>query len=88
MIGFSNEDSAARRARWLAQVAVALEEASRLLELLDRMDDRNDSVALQARILAARREVLAMRLRRSAAGARDRDLTPDRSESLPWERTA
>ena len=61
------ERQAAARARWLAELAVALGEADRLTSALARWRGASrEAVALRSRILAARSEVEA--LRRSGLG--------------------
>jgi acyl-CoA reductase-like NAD-dependent aldehyde dehydrogenase len=86
VVGVPNEDSAARRARWLAELADALEEARRLIKQLGAAEGRIDAVELYARIEAVRLEVQAMRLRRSSAGGHkfDREWTKD----FPWRCSA
>ena len=86
MVGRPNEDSAARRARWLAELADALEEARRLIKQLGAAEGQIDAVELYARIEAVRLEVQAMRLRRSSASADKigREWTKD----FPWRCSA
>ena len=81
-----NEDAAALRARWLAELSNALEAARDLVSDLEAGDERIDAAELHARIDAVRREVLAMRLKRSPASGRE--FYPEWSESLPWTRSA
>jgi acyl-CoA reductase-like NAD-dependent aldehyde dehydrogenase len=86
VVGRPNEDSAARRARWLAELADALEEARRLIKQLGAAEGQIDAVELYARIEAVRLEVQAMRLRRFSASADkiDREWTKD----FPWRCSA
>jgi acyl-CoA reductase-like NAD-dependent aldehyde dehydrogenase len=85
VVGVPNEDSAARRARWLAELADALEEARRLIKQLGAAEGQIDAVELYARIEAVRLEVQAMRLRRSAGADKfDREWTKD----FPWRCSA
>jgi hypothetical protein len=82
----AGEDSAALRARWLADLAEALEAARLLVGDLEAGDARIDAADLYARIETVRSEVLAMRLKRSLGGSREFD--PEWSEGLPWMRSA
>jgi hypothetical protein len=86
VVGVPIEDSAARRARWLAELADALEEARRLIKQLGAAEGQIDAVELYARIEAVRLEVQSMRIRRSsAAGDKfDREWTKD----FPWRCSA
>lgn len=60
-----NLSSAAERARWLAEVAAALDEAMILVERMGRpARDRAERSELLDRIEAARRKTRALRLRR------------------------
>ena len=74
------------RARWLAELAEALEAARALVRDLEDGDERLDAADLGAQIEAVRSEVLAMRLKRSANV--DQEFGPEWSESLPWTRSA
>jgi hypothetical protein len=80
------EDSAARRARWLGELADALDDARHLVKALGAEEGRVEVVELYARIEAVRLEVLAIRLRRSCGGARDFD--PEWTKDIPWKRSA
>jgi hypothetical protein len=82
----SSEDSAALRARWLAELAYALEAARSLVGDLEAGDQRIDAADLYARIEAVKREVLAMRTKRSAGS--EREFSPEWNETLPWTRSA
>jgi hypothetical protein len=53
-----------RRARWLGELAAALEEARRLTKQLGADEGRIEAVELYARIEAVRLEIQAMRLTR------------------------
>jgi hypothetical protein len=81
-----NEESAVDRARWLAQLAAALDDARRVVKQLGGDDGRIEAVELYARIEAARMEIRAMQLRRSLAGRQLFD--PQWTESAPWQRRA
>ena len=85
MIGMPGEDSAAHRARWLAELAGALEEAR---EVLKQLHDENgaEAVALKERIEAAQLQVQAMRLRRIPGAGQD--FGPEWTENIPWRLSA
>ena len=86
MIGVPNEDSAAARSRWLAELAQALEEARRAIKALGADDGRIEAVELYTRIEAVRLEVEMMRLRRSAGGGQD--FGPEWTKNIPWRLSA
>lgn len=86
MFRISNEDSAARRSRWLGELAEALDDARRLLKEFGAEEGRIDTVKLNARIEAVRLEVQAIRLRRSCSGRQDID--PEWTKDIPWQRSA
>ena len=69
---------------WLAETAAAQAEAERLAGLLPLTRPRHDLVlaALQAEIMALRREV--ERLQRERAGERRRELHPEWTEYSVW----
>jgi hypothetical protein len=77
-----NEDSAAQRARWLAELADALDEARILIKQLGAAEGRIDAVELYARIEAVRLEVQAMRLRKSGFGGQN--LGSEWTKDFPW----
>jgi cell division inhibitor SulA len=78
--------SAALRARWLAELAEALENARALVKQLGAADGRLEAIELYARIEAIRFEVQAMRLgMRSTVAERT---SPEWSKNLPWQRSA
>jgi cell division inhibitor SulA len=82
----SFEVAAAQRARWLAELAEALETARALVMEMGADQGRIDAVELYARIEAVRFEVQAMRLGRgSAVGAHP---GPEWTRNLPWQRRA
>lgn len=86
MIGTPSEDSAALRARWLAELATALDAAQGLVQQLGHHAEAIEVEPLHERIEFARREVLVMRLRRTAASARD--FNPEWIERIPWKHSA
>jgi hypothetical protein len=75
------------RARWLAELADALEEARQLMKRLGAAEGRIDAVELYARIEAVRLEVQAMHLRRTAAWSAE-NLAPEWTNDIPWKRSA
>lgn len=86
MVGLANADSVAQRARWLAELAEALNEARRVVKQLAIEESRYDTLEVAARIEAARFDVESLRLRRSI-GARQ-DVGPKWSEDVPWKLSA
>ena len=75
--------SVAERARLLAELAVALDQAESLLISLPPSDDRRElSVELYVRIQAARLEVETLRRSRSLVPRNEID--PERTKSSPW----
>ena len=86
VVRVSGEDSATRRARWLAELADALDEARQLTKRLGAAEGRIEAVELYARIEAVRLEVQTMRLRRLSGGGRDND--PEWTGNFPWKRSA
>ena len=84
MCSVPTEVEATERARWLADVAEALEEARRLLLKLN-LDGERLPVAreLHLRIEAARLEVQSLRLSRSLQSRPQS--APEWTESLPWQ---
>lgn len=86
MIKVPNEGPAAARARWLAELADALDEAQRLMKELGVDDGRIEAHDLCARIEAARVEVETIRLRRSSGGGQD--FGPEWTKNIPWRLSA
>ncbi|MGE5564380.1 MAG: hypothetical protein ACM3ZV_13895 [Bacillota bacterium] len=86
MIKVPNHESAASRARWLAELAQALDEARHVAKELGADEGRIEAVELYARIEAARLEVEMMRLRRSAGGGQD--YGPEWTKDIPWRLSA
>lgn len=78
----SSGDSAANRARWLAELAEALDEARDLV----REFGVGDGEELYARIAAVRQQVETMRISRRSGGGQDLD--PEWSKDVPWRRSA
>jgi hypothetical protein len=77
--------TAAQRARWLAELSNALEEAQTLLWSLDAADLRKvDVLDLSARLEAARAEVRALRLGRT--GEQASQFSPNWTNQLLWDR--
>jgi acyl-CoA reductase-like NAD-dependent aldehyde dehydrogenase len=86
MVGMPSEESATQRARWLGELADALEEARHLVKQLAKEESRFDAIELSARIEAARFEVQTLRLRRSPGGGQD--FGPAWSKDIPWKLSA
>lgn len=86
MVRRLNEEVAAGRASWLAELAAALNDARRLTKQLGADDGRIEAVELYARIEAVRLEIHAMRLTRWSGGRANFD--PEWSKGIPWTRSA
>ena len=86
MIEMPNETSAALRARWLAELAIALDAALELVKQLGCRFERIEAAELHERIESVRREVLAMRQRRFRGAVENFD--PEWTENLPWKHSA
>jgi acyl-CoA reductase-like NAD-dependent aldehyde dehydrogenase len=86
MVGISSGDSAAHRARWLAELADALDEARCLVKEIATQEAGFDAIELSARIEAARFRVHTMRLKRSPGGGQD--FGPEWSKDIPWKLSA
>ena len=86
MIGVPNAESAAQRARWLAELADALDEARDLVRQLGIEEGRIDAIDVAARIEAVHNEVQRMRLMRSSGGGQDFD--PEWIKNIPWRLSA
>ena len=86
MVGVPNAASAAQRARWLAELADALDEAREAVEQLASGEHRSIATELSARIDAARSEVETLRLRRSRGGGQD--FGPEWTNGVPWKLSA
>jgi hypothetical protein len=83
MFSVPTEMPAADRARWLAELADALDQAQRILfELELPGSSAADALELCTRIEAARFEVQSLRLSRSTAARRKAG--PDWTNLLPW----
>ena len=80
----TNADVAARRARWLAELGDALDEARRLTKKLGAAEGRIEAIELYARIETVRFEVQAMRLRRTTQRV---EFDPKWTD-LPWQESA
>jgi hypothetical protein len=86
MVGVPNAESAAQRARWLAELADALDEARDLVRQLGIEEGRIDAIDVSARIEAVRNEVQTMRLMRSSGCGHDFD--PEWIKNIPWRLSA
>jgi hypothetical protein len=80
-----NEEAAAQRARWLAELSDSLDEARLLINQLRDTQGSIDATELYARIEAAKLEVQAMRIKRSGGGA---DFGPEWTKGIPWRLSA
>lgn len=74
---------AADRARWLAELSEALEEARQLVARLGAIDGNREAAELYARIEAVCAKVQALRLRRSTSAGEYLD--PKRRKLSPWQ---
>jgi hypothetical protein len=80
------EESAAARARWLAELADALDDAQKLMwNLGEGAFQSPETMELYVRIETARLEIRSLRLSRRAP---DQPLSDPKWIELPWERTA
>ena len=86
MVGIPSAESAATRARWLAELAGALDEARDLVRQLGIEEARIDAIDVAARIEAVRNEVQTMRL--LSASARDQQFDPEWIKNVPWKLSA
>jgi len=79
----SSEPVASARARWLAELAEALEEAHRVsVQLGHDHPELGEAVALRARILAVRAELDT--LRRAGIAEVRREIHPDWTNLATW----
>jgi hypothetical protein len=81
-----NEGAAAARARWLAELAEALEEARQVMKQLGAAAGRIEMVELYNRIDALALDVETMRRMRSARSPEH--VRPEWSKNIPWSLTA
>lgn len=86
MVEVRNDFPAAQRARWLAELAEALEAARTLLNKVAPFESDRETAELRQRIEAVRLEVETMRIGRST-GVRQ-DLRPEWTENVPWRLSA
>lgn len=85
MISVPSAESSAQRARWLAELANALDEARDLVRQLGAAEGRIEAIELSRRIEATWLEVQAMRLRKTNG---TRDFAPEWIKDLPWKLSA
>jgi hypothetical protein len=85
VVEMSSGEGAVGRARWLAELSAALDEARRLTKALGADEGRIEAVELYARIEAVRLEIHAMRLARMSFGA---NFDPEWTKDIPWKRSA
>lgn len=86
MIRVPNEGSAAARARWLAEVAEALEAALRVVKELGAESGSIELVALYDRIDALALDVEMVRRMRSSHGIAHAH--PEWTKNVPWSLSA
>lgn len=86
MVTMSSGEGAARRARWLAELASALDDARRVTKELGADEGRIEAVELYAQIEAVRLEIHAMRLARMSRESGN--FGPEWSKDIPWKRSA
>jgi putative heme degradation protein len=82
----SNPDFAVHRARWLAELAEALDQARDIAKRLAIEEGRLEAVELSARIDCLRTEVQGIRLMRIPAAAQD--FGPEWTKDVPWKLSA
>jgi len=79
----SSEIIASARARWLAELAAALEEAQRFATLLGNEQPESDELGIiRARIKAVRAELES--LRRAGLGELRREVNPEWTNLAKW----
>lgn len=83
MLQVQREINAAAKARWLAELDDALDQARQLIKVLGAADGQFQAIQLYSRIETLRLEVKAMRLGRRVSAADE--MHPKRSESSPWQ---
>jgi hypothetical protein len=83
MVQVPGAGPAVQRARWLAELSEALDEARGLVKRLGAADGQLQAVELYARIEAMRLEIEAIRLGRRYAVREEVD--PEWIGSLPWQ---
>jgi hypothetical protein len=83
MVHVPGSGPAAQRARWLAELSDALDEARRLVKRLGAADGRLEAVELYTRIETIRLEIEAIRLGRRYASREELD--PEWIGLPPWE---
>lgn len=86
MVQVRNDYPAAQRARWLAELAEALDEAGTLLNKVAPSEGNREAAELRQRIETVRLEVEAMRVGRSMLVRQD--LRPEWTEQVPWRLSA
>jgi hypothetical protein len=84
MVQVPGEGPAEQRARWLAELSEALDDARRVVKQLGAAEGQLEAVELYTRIEAIRLEIEAIRLGRRYAFREEFD--PKWIESPPWDR--
>jgi len=85
MVGVPSAETAAERARWLADLAETLDDARALLVELSA-DKPLECLQLSADIESARNEVQTLRL--FGSSGRPRGFDPEWMKNVPWELSA
>lgn len=86
MIRMPNEGSAAARARWLAEVAAALDDARQVIKQLGALTSGIEFVELYDQIDSLAVDIeMTRRMRSSPAG---RHFDPEWSNNIPWSLSA
>lgn len=80
-----NEQSAAERSLWLAELADALEQAQKLTWRLGAAEGRTAAMELYGQLESVRAEVQSLRLRRTALPTPKID--PKWIDLLPWQQS-
>ena len=86
MVRLPNEGAGAARARWLAEIAQALEEARHVIKQLGADGGRIEILDLYERIDALALDVESMRRMRSSPGREH--LRPEWTQNVPWTLSA
>ena len=86
MVGVPSAEATAQRARWLGELADALDEARDLVRQLGIEEARIDAIDVAARIESVRNEVQTIRLMRSGGGGHEYD--PEWIKNIPWRLSA
>lgn len=86
MVQVRSEYPAAERARWLAELAKALDDAAALMDEIAPYERSRETAELCARIENARLDVQVMRIMRARSARQD--LRPEWTKNIPWKLSA